>query len=175
MKLTKEAVAKRGVWHSMTKAAEGLRSDGYKFSNDFFRSLWYECRITDIGHSVPTDKPRAGGTIHSPDETRPELQGKRFVFTSAQNNTNVHAAFFDSLETFCMENDAALIVSRFTYNKAGWNNNGGVSKKKSDEDTVLWYDPRIVPYILDEQVKVADGLLFCQVRALAVGLCACWW
>jgi hypothetical protein len=106
-------------------------------------------------------QPVAGGTIIAPDETRRKLRGKRFVFTAAQNNTYLHDDFFKALEHFCAENLAKLYVSRFTYNKNGWNVHDGVTKKKSQEDKELWYDPRIEPYVLDEQVKVADGLIFC--------------
>ncbi|MGX9389639.1 hypothetical protein ACWX0O_01820 [Nitrobacteraceae bacterium UC4449_H16] len=89
------------------------------------------------------------------------LKGRRFVFTSAQNNTFLHDDFFKSLEHFCMENVAQLYVSRFTYNKHGWKKHGGITKKQSSGDDGLWYDPRIEPYIIDEQVKVANGLIFC--------------
>lgn len=110
---------------------------------------------------ISGEKPVAGGTISAPDETRRKLKGKRFVFTSAQNNTFLHDQFFNALENFCEDKGAKLCVSRFTYNKNGWAYHGGITKKPTDEDVELWYDPRIEPYIVDEQVKIADGLVFC--------------
>lgn len=107
-------------------------------------------------------KPLAGGVIIAPDETRAVLNGKRFVFTSAQNNTYLHEGFWNALQTFCAERDATLFVSRFTYNKNGWAHWGGISKKQdNDAGKALWYDPRIEPFILDSQVKVANDLIFC--------------
>ena len=41
--------------------------------------------------------------------------GKRFVITSIQNNTETHDAFFRSLELFCVQNDAELIVIPLIY------------------------------------------------------------
>ena len=101
------------------------------------------------------------GTVTSPDEKRRTLTGGRFVFTAAQNNTELHEGFWYALQRYCKETDAKLYVSRFTYNKAEWKKRGGVSLDKSDEDEEIWYDPRIKPFILDESVKVANGLVFC--------------
>lgn len=111
------------------------------------------------------EKPLAGGSLLAPDQQRRRLPGTRFIFTSAQNNTYLHEAFWNSLLHFAGATDASLHVSRFTYNKAGWRANGGVSKETLPTETVaetgVWFDPRIKPFILDEQVKVADGLVFC--------------
>ena len=41
--------------------------------------------------------------------------GKRFVITSIQNNTETHDAFLRSLELFCVQNDSELIVIPLTY------------------------------------------------------------
>ena len=106
-------------------------------------------------------KPLTAGTDRAPDEKRRKLPERRFVFTSAQNNTDVHEGFWKALRHFCEHNHAALYVSRFTYNKSEWAKRGGVTKKAEVEQEELYYDPRIDPYILDEQVKVADGLVFC--------------
>jgi len=80
------------------------------------------------------------------------LDGKRFVITSAQNNTWVHKDFLNSILTYCKVNDARLIVSTFHYNKNGFQNN-------EDEDT--WYDPAIRPYILNRPAKITDSLIYC--------------
>ena len=98
-------------------------------------------------------KPIAGGVVHAPDKVRRQLPGKRFVFTSAQNNTHVHEDFLASLLVFCQARGATLHVSQFAYNKAGFQNN----TKESDD---LWYDPRITEYTLNESVGVSKGLVF---------------
>ncbi|QPC44949.1 hypothetical protein HW532_20950 [Kaustia mangrovi] len=102
------------------------------------------------------EKPLAGGTLEAPDERRRTLPGRRFLFTAAQNNTFLHTPFWEALLHFAELNDAELHVSRFSYNKTGWGN-----QRITKDDDELWYDPKIKPYVLDEQVKVADGLIFC--------------
>lgn len=98
------------------------------------------------------DKPFAGGSITKPSETRPKLKGKRFVFTSAQNNTFVHDGFLKSLEVYCEHNNAELVVGSFIYNKTGF---------QTAEDEGVWFDPKIKDYILDESSEVAAGLVWC--------------
>lgn len=108
------------------------------------------------------DRPIAGGELVSPDETREQLTGKRFIVTSAQNNTYLHDDFWDALNVYAAKHDAQILVSRFTYNKNGWRSNGGVEGVNStDDDDGVWFDPRIKPYVCDRQVKLAEGLVFC--------------
>lgn len=98
----------------------------------------------------------AAGTLHAPDRRRAVLSGKRYVFTAAQNNTYVHEDFIASILQFCKHNDAQLVVSKFTYNKSGFQNN---TKEDGSED--LWYDPRLSEYFINESVQVAQNLIFC--------------
>ncbi|QOE32138.1 hypothetical protein CPT_Paso_021 [Rhizobium phage Paso] len=112
-----------------------------------------------------TDDPRpiAGGVLSDPSESRERLEGKRFILTSAQNNTHLHEDFWNALQTFAAERGATMLVSRFTYNKNAWREGTvpeGVNAT-TEGDTGIWYDPRIIPYICDRQVKLADGLVFC--------------
>lgn len=98
------------------------------------------------------DKPVASGEIDSPDTKRRKLQGNKFVFTSAQNNTYVHDKFLKSLLHYCEQEGAELIVGTFHYNKSGFQNG------KSDD---TWFDPKIEDYILDESCEIAEKLLYC--------------
>lgn len=164
-----------------------LREQGVKFSDDRFRALWAAWKGEDRVRRPRTDKltkllpapspaapegiatepladserPVFGGKLRSPDAYRPRLEGTRFVFTCAQNNTAVHGMFFKSLLHFCNKTGSQLGVSRITYNKNGWAYNGGITKKPTEEDKELWYADEIIPYIADNQVKVADDLIFC--------------
>ena len=97
-------------------------------------------------------KPFAGGNISKPSVNRPKLKGKKFVFTSAQNNTFVHDGFLKALKVYCEHNSAELIVGSFVYNKTGFQTGEG-------EDT--WFDPKIKDYILDESREIAKGLVWC--------------
>jgi len=95
----------------------------------------------------------AGGYTAAPDKARRVLSGQRFVVTSAQNNTYVHAEFLAAILNYCDQKDAQLLVSPFTYNKSGWH---------QEEDTDdLWYDPSIMPYMIDESAELAPGLVLC--------------
>lgn len=78
---------------------------------------------------------------------------KKFVFTSAQNNTYVHRKFLSSLLKYCEHNDAQLVVGTFSYSKSGFQN-----LEKSDGD---WFDPLIKEYIVDEAKLIADDLVWC--------------
>lgn len=103
-------------------------------------------------------RPVAGGTIDPPDRRRGDLRGKRFVFTSAQNNTYVHERFWEALKVFTEYNDATLVVGKFRYNKSGFQNH------TKDKDSELWYDPKILPYVCDESMSVSEavnGLVWC--------------
>ena len=102
----------------------------------------------------PIKKPLAAGKKLAPDAQRKKLKGKKYVFTSAQNNTYVHEGFFAALQSYCKDNGAELIVSRFTYNKSGFQN----STKEDTND--LWYDPKIAPYVRDVPLEVTKGLIF---------------
>jgi hypothetical protein len=94
----------------------------------------------------------AGGSIIRPHQKRKKLTGKRYVFTSAQNNTFVHEDFLKSIHQYLKHNDAELIVGTFSYNKSGFQN--GVKEGE-------WYDPAIRPYILNESAEVFKGLIWC--------------
>ncbi len=105
------------------------------------------------------------GVITSPDDRRAKAAGtgrRTFVLTCAQNNTKLHTRFWDALRKYCEWAEAELHVSRFVYNKSGLS--AGDSKegtvKTSDHDQV-WYDPRIEPYVSDQSLELAPGLIWC--------------
>lgn len=109
-------------------------------------------------------KPKAAGKVHAPDHYRRKLEGDRFVFTYAQNNTYLHYDFWAALQHYCAVNNAQLGVARGTYNKAAWKNKGGVVRNPDEideDDTGIWYDERIDAYTINENVEVCPGLLFC--------------
>ena len=126
------------------------------------RRLWKGCKKRLKDKQKEDNRPLAGGELLSPDDTRERLTGKRFIVTSAQNNTYLHDDFWDALHVYAAKHDAQILVSRFTYNKNGWRSNGGTEGVNAEEDTDgIWFDPRIKPYVMDRQVKLADDLVFC--------------
>ena len=63
----------------------------------------------------------------------------RYFITCAQNNTNAHKAFFESIKRFCKHNKAELIVIPTLYRN--------VSLYVKNEEN--WYDPAIADYLFD--------------------------
>jgi len=109
-------------------------------------------------------KPLAGGK-HRPahkKESLPTTGGvKRYILTSAQNNTHVHETFWNNLLAMADHYDAEIKVGTFSYNQ---NNFGKLAVKKGTKkeyETELWFDPKIEAYISDERLQLAPGLLWC--------------
>src|SRR5690606_14444551 len=110
----------------------------------------------------------ADGRVHERGfiERKPPRKGKKniYLITSAQNNTRLHQgwnnilAYKDWLESLPDVDHVELMVSRFTYNVSSY---GPKSVKpgraKSDED--VWYAPEIAPYVMDDNVLIAQGLV----------------
>lgn len=94
------------------------------------------------------------GEVLAPDACRGKLTGKRYVFTCAQNNTEVHEPFLQSLLNFCEKNGAQLVVGGITYNKSGFQNGHKDSSK-------LAWDERIKPYMLNQSMELAHDLVWC--------------
>lgn len=96
------------------------------------------------------------------------LRGKRkrskfYILTSAQNNTNIHPSFH-SLKAYAEHLDAELYVSTFLYAKrTGYQRNLDKSQERNNagRDAGIWYDEAIVPYINNERVEIAKGLVWC--------------
>lgn len=99
------------------------------------------------------DKPIAAGDVFDHYKKIHKFDNKRFIVTSAQNNTYVHRKFLQSLETMAKEVDAKILVGTFSYNKSGFQN-----LEKGDGE---WYDPLIEDYIFDEPAILANGLIWC--------------
>ena len=86
---------------------------------------------------------------------------KRYILTSAQNNTYVHKAFWANLYTFAQHYDAKIMIGTFSYNQ---NQYGKLSVKQGKAKFTgkdLWFDPAVEPYISDDRVELAPGLVWC--------------
>lgn len=98
-------------------------------------------------------KPIAGGELYDHHTNIEKLNKKRYIITSAQNNTFAHNDFLASLETMAHSLDAQIIVGTFSYNTHGFQN-----LEKSDGE---WFDPKLEQYILDKPAELADSLMWC--------------
>ena len=115
------------------------------------------------------DKPLAGGTRYGTKTKKMRLpkegEIKRYILTSAQNNTHVNDDLLDNLETLAKHYSAEIIVGTYTYNQNAY---GPKSIKRGSEHTrdpktfekELWYDPAITPYIKDYRIELAPGLVW---------------
>ena len=86
---------------------------------------------------------------------------KRYIITSAQSDTKLFDAGWETLMTAVRHYDAELLVSRYTYEHT---NHHFLLSKPGSRDTRRgdpWYDHRIWPYICDRRVNLAPGLTFC--------------
>lgn len=111
-------------------------------------------------------RPLVGGKVKEL-KTRvvspPRSGVKRFILTSAQNNTHVNVGVWNNLMALADHYHAEVLVSRFTYNKSAWGwwsvkpGRGPTSEDRADP----WYDPLIQEYVCDDRVQLAPGLVFC--------------
>jgi len=147
-----------------------LASENSKKAPQYMREFWTIARAADYEESeilawyakqetekptkigVIDTRPLTGGIVH--DLQVPKATGSRFVLTSAQNNTDLNSEFFHNLRGYCGDTDSQLMISRYTYNK-----NGFQGSEKKDDD--LHYDPQITPYISDQLLELAPGLIWC--------------
>ncbi len=98
---------------------------------------------------APDNRPISGGSLSHVEAVRPVVAGQKFLVTSAQNNTDVHAEFLANLEAYAAYIGAQIIVFPFIYNKNGFQNGEG-----SDE---IWYDPSVVKYLQKETAWLGNA------------------
>jgi hypothetical protein len=109
-------------------------------------------------------KPLAGGKQRAAEikEVLPVAgEVKRFILTSAQNNTHVHKEFWENVLTMAEHYDARILVGTFSYNQNSFGSLAVKRGKKNPYENSLWFDPAITPYISDDKVVLAPGLLWC--------------
>lgn len=109
-------------------------------------------------------KPLVGGTKIGVETTKESLPSKgdikRYIITSAQNNTYVHQELLANLKALATHYDAEIIVGTYSYNQ---NHYGKLAVKKGKDkpaEEVLWYDPSITEYIKDYRIELGKGLVW---------------
>lgn len=118
-------------------------------------TVWYHLQKLGI------KKPIAGGKqrVVVLKETKPYTGNvKRYILTSAQNNTLVHEDFWANVQAMANHYDARIMVGTFSYNQ---NNFGKLAVKRDTKkpyDDELWYDPKLTPYFCDKIIELAPGL-----------------
>lgn len=109
------------------------------------------------------DKPLYKGQISAtqrPVREVPKVGVKRYILTCAQNNTPIHSDVWRNLLAIAEHYDAEIMVSRFTYNHNAFSKlsvKPGTSQQQDD----LWYDSSVMPYVCDQSIEIAPGLVWC--------------
>lgn len=110
-------------------------------------------------------KPLAAGTVEGTPTAawkRPRPgQTRRYLLTSAQNNTRLFEPLWTNLEALRTHYAAELLVGTYTYNQNAY---GPLSVKRGTKkgyQRTLWYDDRLTPYIVDRRLALAPGLVWC--------------
>lgn len=94
--------------------------------------------------------PTFAGQVKASEADRPVLYGKRFIITSAQNETEVFTPFLDNLKAFAKDQDAKLIVLPVHYNTSAFS-----GQAKEDYN---WYAKEV----RDLLIKNDHWLEFCN-------------
>lgn len=110
-------------------------------------------------------KPLKAGSVEGLKAQRlrtPAFGVRRYILSSAQNNTPVYRDFWFNLKALADYYDAKIMIGRFTYDKSSYGENAVKpgTLRASDFDK-LWYDPEIRNYVKDERVELAPGLIWC--------------
>lgn len=117
-------------------AAKMLGLPHATFQNRYARALQYEADHAPLPvNTAPYLK------------TLKTTKRRRFVVTSAQNATAVHAGFLAALERYCKENRACLIVIPYRYH-----NPTSIQSQRDKNDD--WWTPPVVKYLLDKRLDL---------------------
>lgn len=83
---------------------------------------------------------------------------KSFILTSAQSNTYVHGDFWRNLQVLAEHRSAEIMVARLRYNHTPQQ----VAQEKVSRapQGALWYDDELKPYLIDDRVEIAPGLIW---------------
>ena len=119
----------------------------------------------DSALAKTAEKPLVGGKLEGTRARRAPLPKKgsikRYILTSAQNNTHVNMPLWRNLLVLAKHYHAEIMVGTFSYNQNAY---GELSVKqgklKSTGDT-LWFDAHLTNFFCDERVELAKGLMWC--------------
>lgn len=156
-----------------------LDSDEVRRTVDLFKRLGSVSAVSrELGLTRSTVRNRlriakvpikvASGSVHGIRAKRLSLpkrgQVKRYILTSVQNNTYLHEGVWANLMALADYYNAEVIVGTFSYDKASYRGSRSVKRGAvldAEDLEEAWYDPQIEPYIRDERLELAPGLVWC--------------
>lgn len=117
-------------------------------------------------HHIPwAAKPLVGGQIARTEAEDiglpPKGHTRRFILTSAQNNTNVNRKVWKTLTTLAHHYEASIMVGTFSYNTNAYGSMSVKKGSKKELQTSLWYDSILNDHIVDTRVDIGQGLVWC--------------
>jgi len=101
------------------------------------------------------------GTIEEPAKLPKKQDIKRYILTSAQNNTFVNEVFWKNVQAFAKHYDAQIMIGTFSYNQNSFSELSVKRGKKNPNEKELWFDDAIRPYLCDSRVELGEGLVWC--------------
>ena len=124
------------------------------------KNVRYHLRNAGVGK-----KPLSGGKISGTKEKKLSLPRgeniKRYILTSAQNNTLVHQDFWENLLALADHYEAEIMVGTFSYNQNHYGKLAVTAGKDKPVENDLWFDEQLKPYLSDERIELAPGLTWC--------------
>lgn len=110
-------------------------------------------------------KPLAAGSVQGVEAEIVELPKpgkiKRYILTSAQNNTYVHEGFWNNLLALAAHYRATILIGTYSYNQNAYGELSVKRGKAKPTEKELWYDPKLDGYFSDERKQLAKGLVWC--------------
>jgi hypothetical protein len=124
--------------------------------------------IDDLRGNVADSKPKAHGSVEATAIVKRPLpkpkKVKRYLLTSAQNNTKLNDQVWKNLLKLADYYKAEIIVGTYTYNTAFYGHAAVKFGTERPDQEPLWYDERLVPYINggdNQNIELAPGLIWC--------------
>ena len=159
--------------HNISEAARSLgiprRTFRYYIAKGYLKDLNLNLadeRASTGGGPAAREKPLADGQIH-PTPVKaldlPTRKVKRYLLTSAQNNTLVNEEFWKNLIALKNHYKAELFVGTYTYNHSAYRQNVKYGTDV-EQDNDLWFDERLASYIAtgdNQNIDLAPGLRWC--------------
>lgn len=115
-------------------------------------------------------KPIAGGENLNDAAIKAKLPPKdvvkRYICTSAQNNTRVNSEFWEALKVLADYYSAEILVGTFSYNMNAYGPSAVKYGTHEDKDEATyekepWFDPAIKPFLNDKDIELGPGLVWC--------------
>lgn len=125
-------------------------------------TIRFHLRKLGLYDKKPLFSGSAQGMREQPAKLPPVGMVKRYICTSAQNNTKVNEKVWENLLALKAHYDAELLVGTFSYNKGAY---GRLAVKRNtlkaeDQTKDLWYDAPVKPYFSDQRRALAPDLVW---------------